>query len=176
MTEEITIRQVREMRLLQRIEKDPNTTQAALAAHLGVGIGTVNWHIRRMIARGLVKITRLQRRRLRYLITPKGMSEKAELAYRYAQAGMALYRATRIRTRGILSQARGSGYDQVHLMGKGDIAEVCRLTCLEMGVGIARAGVDRFPILVVSGEDVTLEWPPGAPVSLREGQPQERKS
>ena len=62
----------REMILLEQIENDPNITQASLATQLGVAVGTVNWHLKRMIAKGYVKVKRAERRKLRYIITPKG--------------------------------------------------------------------------------------------------------
>ena len=46
----------RELALLERIEQDPDVTQASLATQLGVAVGTVNWHLKRLIAKGYVKI------------------------------------------------------------------------------------------------------------------------
>ena len=48
----------REIHLLDQIERDPNVTQASLATQLGVAVGTVNWHLKRLIAKGYVKIKR----------------------------------------------------------------------------------------------------------------------
>jgi len=61
----------RELILLEQIEHDPDITQAGMAAQLGVAVGTVNWHIKRFIAKGYVKVKRAQRRKLRYIITQK---------------------------------------------------------------------------------------------------------
>lgn len=151
----------RELRLLARIEDSPDTTQADLAAQLGVAVGTVNWHVRRMVMRGLIKVSQLQRRRLRYLITPKGIAEKTRLAYGYVWTGMALYRATRAWVQELLAQLRQLGYDEVCLEGEGDLVDVCRLTCMEMNVGF-RAGKDsRVPTLRVEGDKPSLVFPDG---------------
>jgi DNA-binding MarR family transcriptional regulator len=64
----------RELMLLEHIERDPDITQASMAAQLGVAVGTVNWHIKRFIAKGYVKVKRAQRRKLRYIITPEGLA------------------------------------------------------------------------------------------------------
>jgi len=64
----------REILLLEKIEDDPDVTQASLAALLGVAVGTVNWHLRRLIEKGYVKVKRAQRRKLRYIITPEGIA------------------------------------------------------------------------------------------------------
>lgn len=60
----------RELVLLEQIERDPDVTQATLASLLGVAVGTVNWHLKRLVAKGYVKVKRAQRRKLRYMITP----------------------------------------------------------------------------------------------------------
>ena len=62
------------MALLEQIERDPDVTQASLATQLDVAVGTVNWHIKRMIAKGYVKVKRAERRKLRYIITPEGIA------------------------------------------------------------------------------------------------------
>ena len=62
----------RELILLEQIEQDPDVTQATLATKLGVAVGTVNWHLKRLVAKGYVKVKRAQRKKLRYIITPDG--------------------------------------------------------------------------------------------------------
>ena len=56
-----------ERRLLEAIEQNPDATQAGLATQLGVAVGSVNWYMKRLIRKGYVKATQLQRRRLKYL-------------------------------------------------------------------------------------------------------------
>jgi len=68
----------RELGLLVEIERDPDTSQASMADKLGVAVGTVNWHVKRLIAKGYVKVKRAERRKLRYIITPEGIAERAK--------------------------------------------------------------------------------------------------
>jgi DNA-binding MarR family transcriptional regulator len=69
----------RELSLLEHIEHDPDITQATLADQMGVAVGTVNWHLKRLVAKGYVKVKRAQRRKLRYIITPEGIALRAHL-------------------------------------------------------------------------------------------------
>jgi Mn-dependent DtxR family transcriptional regulator len=55
----------RDLVLLEQIENDPDVTQASLAAKLGVAVGTVNWHLKRLVSKGYVKVKRAQRRKLK---------------------------------------------------------------------------------------------------------------
>jgi DNA-binding MarR family transcriptional regulator len=156
----------REMILLEKIENDPNVTQASLATQLGVAVGTVNWHIKRMIAKGYVKVKRAERRKLRYIITPEGISFRAHLTIDYIEQSFLLYRNIRKRVRELLTEVKHNGYDRVRIETESsledpnnspqtnDIVDICRLTCLEQGVKVSQEPSD--PTLLVHGVKVTL--------------------
>jgi len=147
----------RELALLETIERNPDVTQASLAAQLGVAVGTVNWHLKRLIAKGYVKIQRAERRKLRYIITPEGIALRARLTRHYVEQSFRLYRQTRRRVKALLEAVRAQGFDRVRLQGEGDIAEICRLTCLEHRVDVTDD--PQAPALVVRGLSVELEFP-----------------
>ena len=126
----------RELVLLEQIEHDPDVTQASLASLLGVAVGTVNWHLKRLVAKGYVKVRRAQRRKLRYIITPEGLALRAHLTVNYIETSMRLYRRTRQQVIELLNQVTEKGYKQIAIEGEGDIADICRLTCLEQGVQV----------------------------------------
>ncbi len=144
----------RELILLEQIENNPDVTQATLAAQLGVAVGTVNWHLKRLIAKGYVKAKRAQRKKLRYIITPEGIALRARLTATYIENSMTLYRRTRQRVLEHLAEVRAQGYDAVRILGEGDIAEICRLTCLEQGVRVDND--PALPALEVRGWKVFL--------------------
>ena len=152
----------RELVLLEQIERDPDVTQASLAATLGIAVGTVNWHIKRFVAKGYVKVKRAQRRKLRYIITPEGLAFRARLTVNYIETSMHLYRRTRLRVRELLADVIEAGYRQIIIDGEGDIADICRLTCLEAAIDVAANpdGSDaNLPILEVRGMKVQLRMP-----------------
>ena len=140
----------RELQILEQIETNPDLTQADLAEQLGVAIGTVNFAIRRLIKRGYIRAKQLQRRRLQYIITPAGIALRSKLAVDSLQYSMRLYRETRQQAKELLTDARRHGHRQVTIEGEGDIAEIVRLTCLEMGIEI-KDGAGRWPVIAVIG-------------------------
>jgi predicted transcriptional regulator len=146
--------ELRELTLLENIENDPDVNQATLATQLGVAVGTVNWHLKRLIAKGYVKVKRAERKKLRYIITPEGIALRARLAVDYVERSFSLYRKTRQRVSEFLAQVKNAGYDRVRIIGKGDVADICRLTSLEHGIEVVN---DRdVPALVVEGFKVQL--------------------
>jgi DNA-binding MarR family transcriptional regulator len=144
----------RELDLLEQIEHNPDVTQASLAAQLGVAVGTVNWHLKRLVAKGYVKVKRAQRRKLRYIITPEGIALRARLTVNYIENSMRLYRRTREHVCELLVEANRAGHNRVCIEGEGDIADICRLTCLEQGIAVVDA--PGVPILEVHGTKVHL--------------------
>ena len=158
----------REMVLLEQIERDPDITQASLAAQLGVAVGTVNWHIKRLVSKGYVKVKRAQRRKLRYIITPEGIAFRARLTVQYIDNSMRLYRRIRARVRELLTEVRKAGYSQVYIDGEGDIADICRLTCLELDIRVIEIHAEKsnpngaglhypaVPVLEIHGTKVLL--------------------
>jgi DNA-binding MarR family transcriptional regulator len=152
---ESTNDELRELSLLEEIENDPNVNQSTLATQLGVAVGTVNWHLKRLIAKGAVKVSRAERKKLRYIITPEGLALRARLAVDYVERSLTLYRRTRQRVKERVAEVRRAGFDRVQIIGEGDVADICRLTCMEQGISVVKD--TDVPSLVVDGYKVKLE-------------------
>jgi len=154
----------RELELLNKISADPDSTQATLASQLGVAVGTINWHIKRLIEKGYVKVRRAERRKLKYIITPEGIALRASLTLDFIQSSMSLYRLVRNRSLVAIQQVRKSGFNTVRIIGEGDVAEICRLTCLEQNIELVDGKVEA-PIIRI--DELKLI------VSLKEDHPNE---
>ncbi len=148
-----------ELELLEAIEAYPETSQADLAVKVGVAVGTVNWYLKRWAAKGYVKIKRIGRWRWRYLLTAEGIAEKTRLAGEYIAASLALYRRTRTEAKRLLREIQADGYGEVRLDGEGDIAEIAKLTCLEVGLKVVQDSKENSsPVLRVKGTKLELIW------------------
>jgi DNA-binding MarR family transcriptional regulator len=146
---------IRDLALLETIERDPDVTQASIATQLDVAVGTVNWHLKRLIEKGYVKIKRANRKKLRYIITPEGIALRARLTVDYVEQQFLLYRNTRRHVKEYLELVRQAGLDHLSVRGDGDVADICRLTCMEQGMTVVQEG--NGPVLTVNGLHVQLE-------------------
>jgi predicted transcriptional regulator len=155
MSLESTNEEIRELSLLEQIESDPNVNQSALATQLGVAVGTVNWHLKRLIAKGAVKVSRAERKKLRYIITPEGLALRARLAIDYVERSFSVYRRTRQKVKDNITKIRKAGYDRVRIIGSGDVADICKLTCLEQGIKVVNE--KNIPSLILDGYKIRLE-------------------
>jgi DNA-binding MarR family transcriptional regulator len=151
-----------DLEILNHIDENPDITQADLATMLGVAVGSVNWYIKRLINKGYIKVTQMQRRRLRYLLTPQGISEKTRLTKEFMQASLQWYRVTREDSQRYLDQVKQAGYDTVCIEGDGDLAEIVYLSCLEAHLRVKDDIDPAYPILKIEGFKTVLDWPEGA--------------
>ena len=69
--------------LLRKLESNPEYTQRELSKEMGVSLGKVNYCIRKLTEKGLIKITNFKQNPNKmgyaYILTPKGIEEKARL-------------------------------------------------------------------------------------------------
>jgi DNA-binding MarR family transcriptional regulator len=145
-----------DLTILEHIENEPDTTQASLANIVGVAVGTVNWHLKRLIAKGYIKVKRAERKKLKYIITPEGISLRARLLVDYIQSSMGMYRLIRERSIKVIKALKKDGYDMAYLAGDGEVAEILKLTCIEQGLGISKSSQDH-PVLKAVGLKIFIE-------------------
>ena len=86
----IMIDQELEYRALKILEQRPDLTQRQLSEALGVSLGKTNYVLRSLIDVGWVKLDNFQRSDNKwgyaYLLTPKGVVEKAAITVRFLKA------------------------------------------------------------------------------------------
>jgi len=129
----------RELEILTAIGEGRPLSQRALAERVGIALGLVNLYLRRLSRKGYVKITEFPtkpaaRKRLRYLLTAKGLTEKSRLTYEHMLYSLHLFRRTRETLRGSLALMAGHGMKRVALYGPGEAAELAYLTLKEFGL------------------------------------------
>ena len=82
--------------VLRKIQKKPNSSQRELAAKLGFSLGKLNYCIKALQKKGWVKIQNFQQKTnkityLKYVITPKGISERTDLTINFMKKKMKEY-------------------------------------------------------------------------------------
>lgn len=120
--------------LLNEIGQDSMVTQASLSSRLGIAVGSVNWYIKRLINRGWVKVSHLDRTRLRYDLTPEGMAVFSQRALQYMRSSLSVYRQLREDARRLALKLKSQGAHAVYLEGDDERMDIMRLTCIENGL------------------------------------------
>ncbi len=122
---------VHALRILEEIAKDASSTQRELAAKLNISLGLVNSFVRRLARKGYLKITTVKKNRLKYMLTPKGFSEKSRLTYEFIHYSFDFYKTARNRLKSVLSELANNGVRRVMFYGVGDLAEIAFISLQE---------------------------------------------
>jgi len=86
-------------KILRLLEEQPEISQRELARALGVSLGRVNFCLRALMEKGLVKANNFKnsnnKKAYMYILTRKGIAEKARATSRFLNRKMAEYEALR---------------------------------------------------------------------------------
>lgn len=140
-----------EYSLLNEIAQDSLVTQANLSNRLGIAVGSVNWYIKRLIHRGWIKVTHLDRTRLKYDLTPDGMAVFTQRALSYARDSLKVYGNFREKAKAFTEELKQQGISQAYIDGDDEIIDILRLTCIEAGISLLDS--PNGIVLKVVGQD-----------------------
>jgi DNA-binding Lrp family transcriptional regulator len=123
----------RDLQLLEAVEQNARVTQRTLATKLGIALGLTNIYLKRLVRKGYIKCVNVQSNRITYLITPRGIVEKARLTYEFMDYSLHLYADVRQRLRTVLQDCAAAGR-RVAIFGCGEAAELAYLSLKEAGL------------------------------------------
>ena len=123
----------RDLRLLEAVHQDSRVTQRGLAGKLGIALGLANIYLKRMVHKGYIKVVNVQPNRISYLVTPRGIAEKARLTYEFMDYSLHLYGEVRQHLRAAMQDCAAAG-KRVAICGSGEAAELAYLSLKESGL------------------------------------------
>src|SRR5258708_36743273 len=120
----------RDLKLLEAGEADSRVTQRGLSTQLGIARGLTNIYLKRLVRKGYIKCVNVQSNRISYLITPRGIAEKARLTYEFMDYSLPLYGEVRQHLREVLQECAAADR-RVAIYGRGEAAELAYLSLKE---------------------------------------------
>ncbi|NLX53365.1 MAG: MarR family EPS-associated transcriptional regulator [Deltaproteobacteria bacterium] len=111
------------LKLLRALDENPQMTQRQLSSHLGLSLGKINFLLRALIDRGLIKSENFKNSKNKlgylYLLTPGGIEEKARITYRFLKRKTAEYEMLKDEIRrlkeevALIEDARAGGHKPI---------------------------------------------------------------
>jgi EPS-associated MarR family transcriptional regulator len=96
-------------RVMRLLQDNPDLTQRELAEKLGVSVGGLNYCLKALMEKGLVKMQNFSQSKNKfgyvYILTPSGMAEKAAITHRFLQRKMAEYEALKAEIEALKAEA-----------------------------------------------------------------------
>ena len=149
--------------MLDSLSESPQAiSQRELARRAGLSVGLINAVMRRLVKTGYVKTSRLNRRSIQYLLTPRGFVEKALKSYRYLLQTVQSYQAMQQNCSTLLTRLREEGFSTFHLHGDGEMAELLVAFLKAGDYGRVRYGLPVTPgrrIVVLNVAPVPVKAP-----------------
>jgi len=99
-------------RILKILENNPDASQRVIARELGVSLGRVNFCLKALVEKGLVKVNNFKnsasRRAYLYYLTPKGFDEKARVTVRFLKSKLTEHEAIKAQIEELRRDANGA--------------------------------------------------------------------
>lgn len=154
--------------VLQAIASGGRVTQRSLSRDLGVALGLTNLLVRRLVAKGYVKVSRIGTRHIRYLMTAAGWEALTHATRQSLENTVQLYTQTREQIRSSLAaisercDTDRCGQKRVVFYGAGDIAEIAYVSLQRTDLTLVGVVDDRrtgrfFDVEICQPEQLAAE-------------------
>jgi EPS-associated MarR family transcriptional regulator len=95
-------------RVMRILQENPDLTQRELAERLGISVGGLNYCLKALMEKGLVKMKNFTYSKNKfgyvYVLTPSGIAEKAAITRRFLQRKISEYEALRLEIEALTSE------------------------------------------------------------------------
>lgn len=138
--------------ILEQVASGKRVSQRSLARDSGIALGLANLLVRRMVRQGWVRMVGVRPNRVRYLITPAGLAERARRSRAHLAGSIRYYAHARDRIAQRFASlsaewprvSHGNGDKRIVFCGAGEVAEIGYI-CLQ-GTDLRLVGVvDHCP-------------------------------
>ncbi len=124
------------LHVLELISERPRVSQRELAQKTGFSLGLINLALKRLIKTGHIKVSALNRRKLEYLLTPKGLFEHTNRATHYINRTLETFSEYKRRIDALLKELMAEGKTSFALLGKGEVSSIVELILTQAGSAV----------------------------------------
>ncbi|MBM4066327.1 MAG: winged helix-turn-helix transcriptional regulator [Planctomycetes bacterium] len=119
--------EITQYNILQSLENGEQTSQRQLSSQLGINVASINFALKKLTKRGLVKMLGANPRRMQYILTPKGIAEKTQIAYKFFDRNFHFYKAVRKDVEDKISSISFDDKKRIAIYGVTDLMEIAYL-------------------------------------------------
>lgn len=110
-----------EIQILKIINEE--ITQRDIANKTGMSLGSINILIKKLIKKGLIKVERINKKNLKYILTPEGALEKAKATYKYIVDSFNYIYELNLKIDHVIERITNDGYEGIILFKRNDEIE-----------------------------------------------------
>ena len=117
----------KELAVINEIANNHMPDQRSIATRTGISLGMTNIIIKKLIKMGYIKSKQLTTRKIQYLLTPKGFSEKAKKSYNFTIKTIDILKSMREKIQHLIITEHQKGAEEFILLGNGELVEIVEL-------------------------------------------------
>lgn len=125
----------KDFKVLDALDSEPITTQRQLSEHTGISLGQINYVLRRLLEKGMVKVQNFRKNpnKLSYVyqLTPAGIEARSRLAVNFVVSRLREYYGLQRRLSGRLQEIEEQGCRNIVFAGPAIVNEFVETTILE---------------------------------------------
>lgn len=115
---------------------DPELSQRAISEKSGLSLGLTNILLNRLIKKGYLKTVRLKPRRIKYILTPRGIKEKSRKTYAFMRRSLRAVTEIRSLIEDYTLLRYNAGERTFTVIGDGELSNIAELTLKAMNLDI----------------------------------------
>jgi len=114
----------KEFLIIKQISENPQLNQRTIAQKTGLSLGLVNLIIKKLAKTGYIKIKMLNGKKIEYILTPKGFSEKIKKTYNYVLKTINYFSNATERIKQIILQEHKNGKKEFYILADDEIYKI----------------------------------------------------
>ena len=142
-------------RVMDVLAQSPEMSQREVAHRSGLSLGMVNLIVKRLVRTGHIKVSNLTHKKMVYILTPQGITERMLRSYHYFQRVYRAFHESQSRVETLLNTLMAKGHRKFLILGDGEVADLVAMLLL------SRLGTDskirRSLDESVSSDEVALD-------------------
>lgn len=112
----------REFELINILGAQLGSNQRDISRRMNLSLGMVNILVGRLIAKGLIRIEQLNKKKVQYILTPKGFSEKMSQSIKYTLNTVNSFGLIREKVKSILEELYAKGSREFFIYSEKDLS------------------------------------------------------
>ena len=153
----------REFELINIIGAELGANQRDLSKKLDISLGMTNLLIRRLVAKGYIRIRQLNQKKTQYILTPKGFSEKYQKSINYTLKTLRSIGLIRQQLNIVIQRLYDQGERNFLILGNSDLTELVEMSLSQsQWNGVKFSRIQEIPqsplgIVLICREEVELD-------------------
>ena len=134
----------KELKILRSISRRDKIRQRDLAAVAGMSLGMTNAIVKRLAAKGLLTMRKINNRNILYAVSPRGMEEIARRSYKYFKRTLKNIVYYKNSIEDLVQEIKDAGFSSVCLIGSSDVDFIVEHICGKYGLSYRQQTNDEI--------------------------------